>query len=205
MQFPALGFQARAQERHTLFQSSLHSTQSVLEYTRVVSSGWIPAISGGVAGFVQSIVSSPLDNIRLVLQNRAEQAWPGWAGVFREAIFPTFIHPFHLAQGTRSPTSPSAATNVRRRWKSLRRWAARGWSNIVLSSTRDVLGFALFFTVFERGRDVALKVRTAVDKRWSPPQSVSRAIQALCIIFGGTLAGGKTHSFALSCRWCGNL
>lgn len=155
-----------------------------------MSTIYIPAVSGGCAGFVQSLVSSPLDNIRLVLQNRSSQSWPGWLGVLRESIFPHFVHPFHHVGQPEEQRTVDHKANVRQRWRAIRRWGSRGWSNMVLSSTRDVLGFAAFFTIFEAGRAVALRFRSFIDSyaSWVPTR-LSQTIQAICICLGGTVAG----------------
>jgi len=141
-----------------------------------------PAIAGFLAGSAQSCISSPLDNIRFVIneQTHSKRPWPGWISVLKSAARPSFLLPVN---------HPADSTFTFAR--SLKRFASRGWSMFSLTFCRDSLGFMCFFSVFEAGRTLARNLRNQLakynifsDRLWIP-----RTLQAICIICFGGVAG----------------
>lgn len=96
----------------TLF-STYTITESVLKYMPdgTISPYAIPFISGATAGAAQSIISSPLDNIRAILASQSAASkgrtavkspqWQGWRNIAVQALFPKW-----LSTGTPFRTAP---------------------------------------------------------------------------------------------------
>lgn len=104
-----------------------------------------PFVAGACAGTAQAIISSPLDNVRMLMARRAVRVCPlsgdrdqlifsssaqtegagkfGWLTIMKEALFPVFI------VGQPAGEQGSRFGQLR----ALKRWATRGWSLYALS------------------------------------------------------------------------
>lgn len=131
-------------------------TEAALKYfpSEPVSQYYIPFISGATAGAAQSIVSSPLDNIRAVLASRSAKPdtveWKGWRHIAVEALFPKWL----------TTTIPFKQSPVR----FVLNWFKSTWSLFQFTLLRDSLGFAVFFSIFELSRSLAKRAGRAVDR-----------------------------------------
>ncbi|KIK63601.1 hypothetical protein GYMLUDRAFT_83617 [Collybiopsis luxurians FD-317 M1] len=148
------------------------------------------ACAGGVAGGFQAIVAAPAENVRLLLEGGSGyHSWShAWKDVFR---------------GARSSESTSRKQNIEdarriRRWmKDVGDMAGRGWDGWGWGCAKDVTGFAIFFSLFEITRRVALQTReqTAnfIRTRFSTDESfvrhTSKTIHGMTLVSGGVLAG----------------
>ncbi|ORY46046.1 hypothetical protein BCR33DRAFT_678815, partial [Rhizoclosmatium globosum] len=94
-----------------------------------LSFDWIPFVSGGIAGASQSLLSTPVDNMQ------------------------------HLVSPHHEPNSTTPGTHTTRQPYLHQRLLTRLapykplYQNFSLTCTRDSIGFALFFGLFENGRD----------------------------------------------------
>jgi hypothetical protein len=154
----------------------------------------LPFICGSLAGATQSIISAPLDNVRLVLHD-TKSRWPGWISVLRQSIFPAYF------------ATSTSSTSKSGRLRSLRQWGSRGSSMLALGVIRDALGFGAFFGVFENGRLVAKRARAFLRQTVALSSWSSNVVQAaLLVAFGaaaslsfGTLA--KPFDIARGILW----
>ncbi|GAA5896677.1 hypothetical protein JCM8208_004263 [Rhodotorula glutinis] len=138
----------------------------------------VPLLSGSVAGAIQSLLSAPLDNARLLLVRRQRYLrlahaqhgdarnprlrrsraagtlggtpFQSWYTLIRDSVFQSARRTAGLDLG-----GTTTATTARERLEQGRRWARRGWSLFSLSLAKDSLGFGVFFVVFEVGREGA--------------------------------------------------
>jgi hypothetical protein len=117
----------------TLF-STYTITESMLKYSSEghdISPYAIPFISGATAGAAQSIISSPLDNVRAVLAAQSlgtkgnPAKWNGWRAVAVQAMFPRWL----------TSTSPVLSTP----FTFLSNWWRSSWSLFTFTLLRDSL------------------------------------------------------------------
>lgn len=177
-------------------------TEDRLKKSEAVPKLAVPALAGGIAGAAQSLVSAPLDNIRLLLlQKRRKDAassskvarFTGWLPLMKEALLPPFLK-----------TTASDVANLSNSAR-LRLWASRGWSLTTLSILKDSVGFAAFFALFEVGRTVGRQIGSIVDDAfrrffptWKEDDEAGRAkarswtgriVQGVVIVLSGATAG----------------
>ncbi|KAK4052679.1 hypothetical protein OIV83_001966 [Microbotryomycetes sp. JL201] len=156
----------------TLF-TSYSSAESFLT-KHLGSTTLVPFLSGSFAGSIQSILSAPLDNARLLLLRRqrlisryghrkaarVQGAFTGWPSLIKMALF----HNGSGALGANVDGASSQVTTTRSgRIAQARQWARRGWSLFSLSMAKDALSFGIFFTVFEAGRECARRAGLMMD------------------------------------------
>lgn len=173
----------------------------------------LPFLSGGVAGMIQSIISTPLDNAKLVLLQRQTYLRSLTSATKSRTSTTTFpyttwrsllniiIHPL-----TPLSTIPTSSPNLFAGTLKTRYQFRSAYNSFGLSMMKDSLSFAVFFTVFESGRTVsrslALKYDglTEADLRISsgevtPSTSTSKRskssliLQSLGILIFGGIAG----------------
>ncbi|KAM0786765.1 hypothetical protein ACM66B_002200 [Microbotryomycetes sp. NB124-2] len=159
----------------TLFTS--YSSAESFFSRRLGSSTLVPFLSGSFAGSIQSILSAPLDNARLLLLRRqrlisryghrkaarVQGAFTGWPSLIKLALFQQHGAGSTLAANNADGASLQANTSRSGRIAQARQWARRGWSLFTLSLTKDALSFGAFFAVFELGREGARRVGLAMD------------------------------------------
>ncbi|GAA95399.1 uncharacterized protein L969DRAFT_85077 [Mixia osmundae IAM 14324] len=145
--------------------------------TTSMSSYVLPFAAGATAGLAQGLVSSPLDNLRVLATSAADptrrKRWPGWLGMIKDALIPVWVR------------------NERGKIK----WsifATRGTSLLGLTVLRDAIGFAFFFGLFDYARRGGRYMGTMIDRFLSSAQdartTASRVVQATVIIVGGGAA-----------------
>ncbi|KNE99812.1 hypothetical protein PSTG_06901 [Puccinia striiformis f. sp. tritici PST-78] len=118
----------------------------------------VPALAGSAAGAAQSLISAPLDNLRLLQVSQPNLAvgsstkvqFKGWIPLLKQVMLP-------LSFNTRF--NPNFTDSER-----FKLWASRGWGMIGLSVFKDSLGFATFFTIFQIGRDLGKRLANSVDR-----------------------------------------
>ena len=189
----------------TLFQTYT-ITESTLRYfpSDTLPPYLIPLIAGATAGAAQSIISSPLDNIRALLApspatSLAAQTkqWQGWRSIAVQALFPNWL-----------TSSTSVKSNPIR---FLVNWWRSSWSLFIFTLLRDSIGFSAFFAIYDLSRTLGKRAGKAVDRyqtlieQRSRDMGISlqdlldndmlgrgwpgRVVQALVIVFCGVLAG----------------
>ncbi|KAK4057529.1 hypothetical protein OIO90_001598 [Microbotryomycetes sp. JL221] len=130
----------------------------------------VPFLSGAFAGSIQSILSAPLDNARLLLLRRQriismygrrraarlEGAFTGWSSLIKMAL---------LQQSRSASAGEQRKANTTRqgRIRQAQQWARRGWSLFSLSLIKDSVSFGVFFLCFEMGRGAARRVGLYID------------------------------------------
>lgn len=131
-------------------------TEAALKYfpSDPINPYYIPFISGATAGAAQSLISSPLDNVRAVLAARSAKPstveWKGWRHVAVEALFPKWL----------TTTIPFKESPFR----FVLYWFRSTGSLFQFTLLRDSLGFAVFFSIFELSRSLAKRAGKAVDR-----------------------------------------
>ncbi|KAK9900038.1 hypothetical protein P389DRAFT_165167 [Cystobasidium minutum MCA 4210] len=131
-------------------------TEAALKYfpSDPINPYYIPFISGATAGAAQSLISSPLDNVRAVLAARSAKPstveWKGWRHVAVEALFPKWL----------TTTIPFKQSPFR----FILYWFRSTGSLFQFTLLRDSLGFAVFFSIFELSRSLAKRAGKAVDR-----------------------------------------
>lgn len=180
-------------------------TEAALKYfpTEPINQYYIPFISGATAGAAQSLISSPLDNVRAVLATRANSPntveWRGWRHVAVEALFPKWL----------TTTIPFKESPFR----FVMTWFKSTGSLFQFTLLRDSSGFAVFFSIFELSRSLARRAGKAVDRFQAnlkkktqaigfaidldamlendlvPRGWTGRVVQALVIVMTGIFAG----------------
>lgn len=131
-------------------------TEAGLKYfpSEPINPYYIPFISGAIAGAAQSLISSPLDNVRAVLAARSANPktveWKGWRHVAVEALFPKWL----------TTTIPFKESPFR----FILYWFRSTGSLFQFTLLRDSLGFAVFFSIFELSRSLAKRAGKAVDR-----------------------------------------
>ncbi|KAG8828945.1 hypothetical protein FRC17_007290 [Serendipita sp. 399] len=168
----------------------------------------IAASSGAIAGGCQSIAAAPAENVRLILEGHAKDpvhalltkpehsAHSGWLNAWKQVF-----------QGN----EPVAHASTREEVRELNKWisevkgmAGRGWDGWAWGCSKDMCGFALFFSLFELSRKVATEVAyLSVDElerlkaslpNARPPSdrtrtSTARIAQGVTLVAGGVIAG----------------
>lgn len=132
----------------------------------------LPFLSGGVAGMIQSIISTPLDNAKLILLQRqtylrsltsttksrtttATVPYSTW-----RSLIDAIIHPLTpLSNPSSSATSPSRFSGTLKTRSQFR----SAYNSFGLSMVKDSLSFAVFFTVFESGRAISRSLALKYD------------------------------------------
>lgn len=151
----------------TLF-STYTLTESACKYfpREPMSPYAVPFISGAVAGAAQSIISSPLDNVRALLAASSKRTgpreWRGWRHVAFQALFPPW-----LTDTTSLKMNPVLF---------LSNWMKSSWTLFFFTLMRDALGFATFFSVFELSRTLAKRAGKAIDRFQAQVSSTTRRI-----------------------------
>lgn len=176
---------------------SYSATSSVL--TPMLDPGFVsstllvPFLSGGVAGAAQSIISTPLDNarilllrrqrllaqaraprtgdrrdartrVRLNLAARAMAPFTGWLHLLRDAVSKPG------AVGLLKPGSLATAGSTSPMAKA-RAMASNGFSAMGLVAVKDGVSFGSFFLIFSLGRRVARMVGLRYDGLTETPDS----------------------------------
>ncbi|KAF5391729.1 hypothetical protein D9757_001801 [Collybiopsis confluens] len=155
----------------------------------------IAACAGGVAGGIQAIVAAPIENVRLLLEGGSGyHSWShAWKDVFKGTV------------------SSEATVNSRQKnvedVRQIGRWmrdvgdmAGRGWDGWGWGCAKDVTdgsGFALFFSLFEVTRRVALQTRehsaNFFQRTYSSDEPLVRhgpkTMHGLTLVCGGVIAG----------------
>ncbi|GAA5936171.1 uncharacterized protein JCM15063_002731 [Sporobolomyces koalae] len=205
---------------------------------------YVPFVSGSLAGAVQSILSTPLDNARLLLlrrqrflsvginapdpsndssskrdrRKRLKKSTKGagipfvsWAHLLKQSLF---VQP--LASSSASPLAASTestshvSVNPRdklgqKRIELARTWARKSWSLFSLTLVKDSIGFGLFFTIFELGREGSKQIAYAIDRAFEPSSGrigdndqgdiktqrtgIGLIVQSIGILLSGGIAG----------------
>ena len=146
----------------------------------------IPFLSGGVAGAAQSVISTPLDNARILLLQRQRllaqarapassgkaRAWArarlhmaangsvpftGWLHLLRDAVFRPG------AVGLVSPAALGSGTASAAPLARARAMARNGYTAMGLVALKDGVAFGAFFLVFSLGRRLARSVGLTYD------------------------------------------
>lgn len=155
----------------------------------------VPALAGGIAGAAQSLISAPLDNLRLLQAIRSDSdhlrnfKFKGWIPLLKKVFLP-LSHPIHS-----SPRSTNSEKS--------KLWASRGSSMLGLSILKDSIGFATFFSLFQIGRDLGKRSAGSVDQSiyimWTRSDAqgfdesqrgwTGRILQSFVIVLSGATAG----------------
>ncbi|WAQ87309.1 hypothetical protein PtA15_8A213 [Puccinia triticina] len=161
----------------------------------------VPALAGSVAGAAQSLISAPLDNLRLLQVSQANSGlgsssssstkiqFKGWIPLLKQVMLPLSLS-----------THPGSNSTGSERFKL---WASRGWGMLGLSVIKDSLGFATFFSIFQIGRDLGKRLANSVDRSihivWTGSEDhdefvgargwTGRILQSCVIVLSGATAG----------------
>ncbi|KAF9507604.1 hypothetical protein BS47DRAFT_1377883 [Hydnum rufescens UP504] len=190
----------------TLLFTSYTSMSSTLchEFPHA-STTLIASISGASAGAIQAIAGAPADNARILMEHgvfHPEKSVSGWRHAWKEVFL-----------RTESPLRPSRSAEARvqqiREMREVREWmhevremAGRGWDGWGWGLAKDVLGFALFFAVFDISRKAALQASSFVERSLSAQSGnllsedektktskTARMTQGTVLVTGGVVAG----------------
>ncbi|KAA1112369.1 hypothetical protein PGTUg99_012523 [Puccinia graminis f. sp. tritici] len=160
----------------------------------------VPALAGSAAGAAQSLISAPLDNLRLLQVSQSNSGigssasstkvhFKGWIPLLKQVMLPLSLN-----------SHPTSSSTDSERFKL---WAGRGWGMLGLSVVKDSLGFASFFTIFQIGRDLGKRLANSVDRSihivWTGSQDdqefvgargwTGRILQSCVIVLSGATAG----------------
>ncbi|KAG8749331.1 hypothetical protein FRC14_001509 [Serendipita sp. 396] len=171
----------------------------------------IAATSGAIAGGCQSVAAAPAENVRIVLEGHAKtdtvhallskpepvpSAHSGWMNAWKQVF-----------QGNEPVVHASTREEVRElnKWlNEIKGMAGRGWDGWAWGCSKDMCGFALFFSLFELSRKIATDVAyMSVDElerfkaslpNASPAsdrtrKSTARIAQGVTLVTGGVIAG----------------
>ncbi|PCH38143.1 hypothetical protein WOLCODRAFT_130711, partial [Wolfiporia cocos MD-104 SS10] len=170
--------------------------------TRISDPLALAAISGASAGGMQALVAAPAENVRLAVEGGSTSA-RGWSHAWKEVF-----------RGTQ-PRSTTPTRNEVREARQVRDWmrdvtdmAGRGWEGWGWGCAKDMCGFAVFFSIFELTRRVAMKTKSASQAiiiSLSPGDRSSlslrkhgpRVVHATTLVAGGAVAG---LAYELMCR-----
>ncbi|KAH9951956.1 hypothetical protein B0H21DRAFT_6413 [Amylocystis lapponica] len=153
----------------------------------------LAAFSGASAGGMQALIAAPAENVRFALEgNPAVRGWShAWKEVFR---------------GTRSPDEVSRQSQVHEA-RQVRDWmrevgdmAGRGWEGWGWGCAKDVCGFAVFFSIFDFTRRIAIRTKAASQDLLQSSEfenhrghalrkHAPRVVHATTLVFGGVVAG----------------
>lgn len=177
---------------NTTIGLTLFGTYSTTEHAlekRVENDYVVRAIAGATAGAAQSVISAPLDNLRLALVMKQQtskggqkRVFTGWWPLIRSTLFAPGVQDVDLAG---RPTTRTGR---------LKAWASRGWAMGGLSVLKDSMGFAAFFTIFQLGRDMGRWVADRVDRSIHTLEETRRSwtgrvFQSGVIVLSGATAG----------------
>ncbi|KAJ3081955.1 hypothetical protein HDU99_004092 [Rhizoclosmatium hyalinum] len=167
-----------------------------------LSFDWIPFVSGGIAGASQSLLSTPVDNMQRSLSTDAILAHRHARGGIASLIFAnlkglaaTAASPLtDLVSPHHEPNSTTPGTHTTRQPYLHQRLLTRLapykplYQNFSLTCTRDSIGFALFFGLFENGRDFGkAAVQRIQDELYA--NNVDYHVNANPILKGVTITG----------------
>ncbi|CAH7670623.1 hypothetical protein BY996DRAFT_4597756 [Phakopsora pachyrhizi] len=131
----------------------------------------VPALAGAGAGAAQSLISAPLDNLRLINltnSNRnisfgnvqsfnstsvGQNRFTGWMPLIKKAFLPI------KKQSVSGPDTVDRS-NI----ENYKVWATRGWKMFGLSVIKDSVGFASFFAIFQVGREIGRQLARLIDR-----------------------------------------
>lgn len=145
----------------------------------------VVAVAGAAAGAAQCIISAPLDNVRLVMQQilmhdaarmHAPSAfvrhpWRTWSTLLEAAFLPFLPERWYERALQRLQHSRPDATTAHAMFRYLPRHMRllarqKHGVSLALSLVRDAAGFASFFVVFEWARRFAFHLSMRVDQVW---------------------------------------
>ncbi|KNZ45832.1 hypothetical protein VP01_776g4 [Puccinia sorghi] len=173
----------------TLFTTYTAAENHLLKPDRDLHPYLVPALAGGLAGIAQSLISNPLDNLRLLQVTAAHKHFKGWIPLLKQVMLPLS---FTASCANLEPSERA------------RLWASRGWGMVGLSVVKDCLGFATFFTIFQIGRDWGRRLGSTVDRSMHIVSSqcpeedgevvgdrgwTGRILQSCVIVLSGATAG----------------
>lgn len=152
----------------------------------------VAAVSGGIAGGTQAILAAPAENVRFLLEGGSPAV--GWSHAWKEVFRDT---------QSKSATSAQAelheARQVRQWMKEVGEMAGRGWDGWGWGCGKDVCGFAVFFSIFEVTRRIALQAKASsevalfpdgrCEKKGSLKNNTPRIVHAVTLVSGGAGAG----------------
>jgi len=149
------------------------------------------ALSGGIAGGCQAIVAAPAENVRLLLEGGS--GYHSWSHAWRAVFKGTETE---LRSSSRERAIEEAG-QVRSWMKDVGEMAGRGWNGWGWGCAKDITGFAIFFSIFEVTRRVALQARERatnfIRAQFSTDESVLRhspkIFHGMILVSGGVLAG----------------
>lgn len=160
-------------------------------------------MAGAASGAVQSVAGAPAENVRLILEGgihgNQQAGHAGWRQAWKEVFLGTESFRPHLSH----KEARREARAVRLWMKEVTGMAGRGWDGWAWGCGKDVLGFSLFFAVFDISRRTALHVRSTVEERQRSlhPElmreldrqhkstSAMRVAHGITLVSGGVIAG----------------
>ncbi|KAF8636639.1 hypothetical protein AX17_003447 [Amanita inopinata Kibby_2008] len=180
----------------TVLWSTYTTTHDLVEPFAGQQSTMTAALSGAAAGGVQALVAAPAENVRIILEGTSgSRSWAhAWQEVFRGNSKP-------------SPASdPKAIHEIRELrswWKEVGEMAGRGWEGWGWGCAKDMCGFAVFFSIFEVTRRLAVQARDTSHRLTaslpsdeddfadvkSRQRHVSRTVHSIILVVGGVTAG----------------
>ncbi|KAI0082773.1 hypothetical protein K474DRAFT_1610961 [Panus rudis PR-1116 ss-1] len=161
----------------------------------------LSAASGALAGGAQAVIAAPAENVRFVLEGGSVAT--GWSDAWKEVFRST---------ASRKPSQTKAdelheARQVRQWMKEVGEMAGRGWDGWGWGCAKDICGFAVFFSIFELTRRVAIHAKTLTEsylyaqdgrsKGQTLKDHTPRLVHAITLVSGGAAAG---LAYELTCR-----
>ncbi|GJE95174.1 hypothetical protein PsYK624_113550 [Phanerochaete sordida] len=157
----------------------------------------LAAASGALAGAAQALLAAPAENVRFVLEGGS--AATGWSYAWKEVFRGT-----SGAQTLSKRDELHQAREVREWMREVSDMAGRGWHGWKWGVAKDACGFAVFFTVFETTRRLAVAAKASTQRRLQHAhrraaltRNAPRVAHALTLVMGGAVAG---LAYELACR-----
>jgi len=177
----------------TVLWTSYAEASQLLEDNFDMHPTTVSALSGAVAGGVQSLAAAPVENVRLVIEGGTGRGWShAWKEVFRNTA-------------ARAPIKQEAnvkdARDVRAWMRDVKGMAGRGWDGWGWGCAKDMLGFAAFFAIFDVTRRFAQVNKTVAEDVTlvassflkEPLESANRhfprVVHGVTLVGGGVVAG----------------
>ncbi|EKM55468.1 uncharacterized protein PHACADRAFT_173588 [Phanerochaete carnosa HHB-10118-sp] len=161
----------------------------------------LAAASGALAGGAQALLAAPAENVRFVLEGGSPAT--GWSYAWKEV--------FRGTSGDKTLSKRDElhqAREVRDWMREVSDMAGRGWHGWKWGVAKDACGFAVFFTVFEMTRRLAVATKTfsqglieqkssGICRSQAMQKNGPRVAHALTLVTGGAVAG---LAYEMACR-----
>ncbi|PPR08088.1 hypothetical protein CVT24_010549 [Panaeolus cyanescens] len=158
------------------------------------------AVSGGIAGASQAIVAAPAENVRILLEHGfGGHSWScAWKEVFQVRK--------QVASADAFPSKLHDVRRLRGWFNEVRQMAGQGWNGWGWGCSKDAVGFASFFVIFEISRRAATHVKRTshnfIESSSLISESGSGWRQIPPILNGMTLVGGGVFHEGLKSWSC---